>query len=114
MGETGLKERKDMNFLGMGGLGALGGLFGKGQDGGAGGGMDLQGMLGLKPFHEQLKGGGFIGSLINGNGIFGGDKQQQQQPQGMPQQGAPLEDEDAAMKRLAQALMGAQQGIIGR
>jgi hypothetical protein len=35
-----------------------------------GGGFDIKALLGLKPLHETLKTGGFIGSVFNGG--FGG------------------------------------------
>jgi hypothetical protein len=96
----------DMNpFLSMGGLGSL---FGGGK---GGGGLDIQGMLGLKPFHEQLKTGGFIGSLLNGSGLLGGDQKQQPQDGANPM--AAPNPNDESMRRLIDLLSRQQQPRIG-
>lgn len=97
-----------MNPFSMGGLGALGGFGG-----------DQKGKMPGMGIMQMMQNGGGMGliDIMKGGGMggmFGGG--QQQQPQA--QQGASSglgEDESAALRRLAQALIGqSSHGMIGR
>lgn len=96
-----------MNPFSMGGLGALGGFGG-----------DQKGKMPGMGIMQMMQNGGGMGliDLMKGGGMggmFGGGQQQPQAQQGAP--GGLGEDENAALRRLAQALIGqSPQGMIGR